>query len=704
MIGEITKLRALTAPRSVALVGASGTAGRLTARPQTFLLKHGFNGDIYPVNPGRSEIMDLPAYARVEDILEPVDHAYILLGTDGVEPALVTCAEAGVPIVSVLADGFAEAGEEGRRRQERLVAIADEAGIMLLGPNSTGVADTRSHFICTSNAAFAADRLPKGRFAALSQSGSMIGTLLSRAAARGLGYATYVSVGNEAQTGVAEVGEILLDDPGIDGFVLFLETIRRPEAFERFAAAAHAAGKPVLAYLVGRSEEGRALSVSHTGALTGGAEALDSFLAANGVLRADVFETLIEAPSAIMTAHRARTAASERPQSVTVVTTTGGGGAMVVDQLGIRGVDVSGGSAEARAGLTAKQIPLGHGKLIDVTMAGTNYETMKAVISTLASDPETGMLLAVIGSSAQFNPELAVKPIVDAVAEAPVGAAPVLALPLPDAPEALLLLGEGGVPAFRAVESCAEAVALALAEPLVTPRASGPLPDEVSRVLAQAPAGVMHEAAAGAIFRALGVDAPEQILLAADAPAPSGVPFAFPVVAKLVSGDLPHKTEAGAVRVGIADAGALALAIAEMRESAARHAPEARIEGVLVQEMKRGLGEALIGLSRDPLVGPVITVAMGGTLAEIYRDAAVRPAPVSPETAAEMIAEVRGFASLRGYRGAPAGDLDALARAVSAVSCLAVEPRVAEAEINPMLVCETGVVLLDALIRIEDPE
>lgn len=691
------RLRALTAPRAVALIGASGTPGRLTARPQTFLQKNGYAGVIHPVNPGRAEIMGLPAHARVEDIGAPVDHAYVLLGTDGVEAAVESCARAGIPAISVLADGFAEAGADGRARQERLVAIADEAGMMLIGPNSTGVADTRSGFICTSNAAFAAERLPTGRFAVLSQSGSVIGTILSRGAARGLGYSTFVSVGNEAQSGVAEIGTLLLEDPGTDGFVLFLETMRRPEAFAAFAAAAHRAGKPILAYLVGKSEEGRALSVSHTGALTGGAAALESFLDANGVRRVDTFETLIEAPAALGAVGRAM---DGRPRAVTVVSTTGGGGAMVVDQLGARGVSVAGCSAEARSALTAKKIPLGHGKLIDVTLAGTNYETMKAVISTLAADPETGLLVAVIGSSAQFNPELAVKPIVDAARAAPEGAAAVMAMPMPDAPEALALLSEGGVPAFRTVESCAEAVAAALAPARLLRAAADPLPAAVMDRLDHAPAGVMNEVDAAEVFRLLGLAGPDQVVLAPDADAPATLPFAYPVVAKLVSADLPHKTDAGAIRIGLADSAALGAAIAEMRATVAVHAPDARIEGVLVQQMRRGLGEALIGVTRDPLVGPVVTVAMGGTLAEIYRDAAVRPAPVSAETAAEMIDAVKGFALLRGYRGAPKGALGSLATAAAAASRLAAHPRVIEAEINPVLVSADGVTLLDALIRL----
>jgi succinyl-CoA synthetase beta subunit len=179
------------------------------------------------------------------------------------------------------------------------------------------------------------------------------------------------------------------------------------------------------------------------------------------------------------------------------------------------------------------------------------------------------------------------------------------------------------------------------------------------------------------------------------------MPFAFPVVAKLVSPDLPHKTDAGAIKVGIADKDELTAAIEEMRASAERYHPGFRLTGILVQELAKGLGEALIGLSRDPVAGPVVTVAMGGVMTEIYRDSAVRPAPVSVEEARKMIREVKGFELMRGFRGRPKGDLEALASAVSALSRLAGHARIEEAEANPVLVGEegAGVVMLDALIR-----
>ena len=689
-------LTALTIPSTVALVGASDDVAKLTARPLVFMQQHGFAGRIYPVNPVRETVQGIKAYKTVTNIPEQVDHAYILVGTDQVIAAVEDCAKARVKVVSVLADGFAEAGPAGQARQARLVEIVREAGILLIGPNSTGVVDTRHGFSCTTNAAFKADKLPTGRLAAISQSGSLIGTLLSRGSARGVHFSTLISVGNEAAAGVGETATILLEDGGIDGFVLFLETIRNPDALADFARKAYAAGKPVVAYMLGKSDEGQALAVSHTGALTGRKEAIQAFLNSIGISVVNQFEALIEAPAAL----RKSPQIEGRPKHVTVLSTTGGGGAMVIDQLSLRGVEIAACSESSRKILAAQDIALGHGKLVDVTLAGTKYDTMKAVVTQLINDPATGTLVVAIGSSAQFNPELAVTPIVDAVAECGSNAAPVFAFPIPHADESIRLLEAGGVPAFRTVESCADTIALVINRQAPETHPAEELPASVTALLDKAGMGILNEVEAGAVFAELGVRGPEHRIFSPDAAIDiSGLHF--PLVAKLVSKDLPHKTEMGALRIGLANAEELAAAIGAMKISVAEKKPDAQLEGILVQEMRQGLGEALIGLTRDPLVGPVVTVAAGGVLTEIYKDSSVRPAPVSIETAREMISEVKAFTILRGYRGKPQGDLEALARAVAAVSGLAIRPDVEEAEINPVLVGPEGegIILLDALIR-----
>lgn len=692
-------LRGLIAPRSVALVGASATVGKLTARPLSFLQAQGYQGKVFPVNPTRPDIMGLTAYPSVSEIPEPVDHAYIMLGTEGAIDALEDCAKAGVSVVSILADGFAEAGHEGQRRQQRLAQIADEAGILLIGPNSTGVVGAHAGFACTTNAAFRVDRIVPGDIAVLSQSGSLIGTILSRGAARGAAFSNFVSVGNEAGAGVGEIGKLMLRDPNTHGFALFMETIRNPDALAAFAAEARTLGKPIVAYMIGRSDEGQALSVSHTGALTGSREAVSAFLRDIGIFQADHFETLIDAPHALTRCKPHPT----RPRTATVVSTTGGGGAMLIDHISAKGIEIAGCSEAARTHLTSQDIPLGSGKLIDVTLAGTKYEVMKEVITTLINDPETGVLLVAIGSSAQFNPELAVQPIIDAVAEADANAAPVMAFPLPHAPESLDMLREGCVPAFHAIEPCVETLSFLLTpDRAVVTAEIAPLPRAVTQMLDQMSSSILDEVTSAEMFEHLGVPKPRQVVLAGDDETIPELDFDFPVVAKLISPDLPHKTDAGAIKVGIPDAQSLPQAIREMKASARAYTPDHRLTGVLIQEMKSGLAEVLIGLTRDPLVGPVITVGMGGVMTEIYRDTAVRPAPVTLETAREMLSEIRGMALLTGFRGKPAGDLDALAQAIANISKLAMYDKISEAEINPLIVGEEGqgVTLLDALVRL----
>ncbi|MBN9084414.1 MAG: hypothetical protein BGP04_12625 [Rhizobiales bacterium 62-17] len=696
---DATLRKALIAPDSVALVGVSGSAGKLTARPLEFLQRSGWQGQIYPVNPTRNEIAGLKAYKRVSDIPGGVDHAYILVNAEPALEALEDCAKAGVKVVSILADGFAESGAEGLERQKRLMQIAEATGILIVGPNSTGVVATTQDFICTTNAAFGARDIAKGRLAVLSQSGSVIGTMLSRGQAHGTGFSVLISTGNEAGAGVGRLGQLLLDDPETDGFILFLETLRDRAELVDFARGAHARGKPIVAYMIGRSAEGQALSVSHTGALTGSARSVSAFLRSIGIREVEAFETLIAAPRTLSRV----TPVPSRPHAVTVVSTTGGGGAMVVDQLALRGVPIAGISETSRASLSAQGIPLGHGKLVDVTLAGARYDAMKAVIATLSADPDTGMLLVVIGSSAQFNPELAVAPIVDARSEAGPNTAPILAFPLPHAPESLAMLDAGGVPAFRSVETCAETIAMLFdAPPKTDTSVDMTLPRSAAKLIDTLGAGIQDEVTSARVMQELGVTAPASVVLDPKMSLPEDIPVPFPVVAKLVSSDLPHKTEAGAIHVGIKDRAELIAAIAAMKTAAQAHRPGYRLAGILVQQMCTGLGEALIGITRDPVAGPMITVAMGGVMTEIYRDSAVRPAPVDLAAARAMIAEVKGFALLSGYRNRPKGDLDALAHAVTAVSRLANSGRIEEAEINPILVRPEGegVVMLDALLHV----
>jgi acyl-CoA synthetase (NDP forming) len=724
-------------------VGASGEAGKNTARPQQFMRRHGWTGTILPINRGRSEIFGEPAYPDLDAAPGHIDHAFVMLPAGQVADALEACGRRRVPVVTIYSDGFAEAGPEGAAAQRALADRARELGVRLLGPNCIGLIDVVGRMPLTVNATLAGDLLPAGRTAVVSQSGSMLGTLLSRGQARGIGFSRLVSVGNEADLGVGEIARMLIDDPHTDVVLLFLETLRDAPVLAQAARAAHARGKAIVAYKLGRSALGAQLAVSHTGAIAGEDAAFDAFFRAHGILRVDLIEALLEIPP-LLTGARPMPARGGAPR-VAVVSTTGGGAAMVVDRLGGLGLQAAVPPASFVAAMAAEGIALRAAPVIDLTLAATPRK-YAAVLRGLLEGDFCDAVLAVAGSSAQFQPALAVEPIV-CVAGERAWDKPLAVFLAPQADASLALLASHGIAAFRTPESCADALAARLN--WQAPRElAAPVPERAARWLAElvtqpsnaasdaraagtalnparpvsgapaampgpntphaasttraphpplTPGRILDEVRSLDFFDALGVPTVARAVLHA---APWTHPLPWPVAAKLVSADLPHKTEAGAVALGIPDKAALAQAVAAMRDSAHACAPAARIDGVLVQPMVRGLAEALLGYRHDVLIGPIVMLGAGGRLAELHRDAAIRVAPVDTATAHSMIDEVKGLAVIRGWRGLPRGDLDALAAAVVAISRLALLPGqpVAEAEVNPLIVGEDGVVAVDGLV------
>jgi acyl-CoA synthetase (NDP forming) len=650
---------ALLAPRRIALIGASADPARIPARAQRYLRRHGFTGALYPVNPRAETVQGEPAYPDLDAIPGEIDFAYILTGSQHVEAAVAACIARAVPAAAILADGFAEAGADGAVRQAALAAQASAGGLRLLGPNSMGIVNVPARTACSVNAVLEVETLPAGRWSLVSQSGSVMGTLLSRAAARGAGFAKLVSMGNEADLTAGELLGLLAEDPDTDAILLFLETIRRPDLFAAGARAAFGAGKPVIAYKLGRSEAGARLAATHTGAMAGSDAAADAFFRAHGIVRVDTIEALLELPPLLL--GRRPLAAPKR--AVRVVTTTGGGGAMVVDRLGIAGIATA--------------------HMLDTTLAGMGRDAVAAALSEARAAPDADLAVAVIGSSAQFRPQDAVSGIV-----ASSGPHPVAAFLVPHAEASLRLLTEAGIAAFRNPEPCADAIRAFL--DWRAPRASADLGDlsTAAGLLAAAD----DEPGARAVFAALGLGDTARAIDPAAPPAD----LAYPVALKAAGPALAHKTEMGAVALNLPDAASLAARGAEMR---ARLGTAAR--SFLAQPMARGVAEAILGYRRDPTVGPVVLLGAGGVLAEVYRDLVLRLAPVGEAEAMEMIQAVKGLAPARGYRGLARGDLPALARAIAAFSRLAALPSVAEAEINPLIVMPEGqgVVMADALLR-----
>ncbi len=694
MIDPKILFASLFEPKRIALIGASADVTKTTSRPQRFLRKHGFAGEILPVNPSRSEILGEKAYKDLDAIQGDIDHAYILLNGAAAASALAACGRRGVKVASILAGGFADAGAAGASLQDELSKVVRESGIRLVGPNSIGTVSTDPPVALTANAAFAVDKLRGGKWAVVSQSGSLIGALLSRADARGIGFSRLISVGNEVDLAVGEIADLLVDDPKTEAILLFMETLRDGERLARAARRAHEAGKPVIAYKLGRSDIGQELAKSHTGAIAGSDATFDAFCRRHGIARVSMFESLIDVP--MLLANRP----SSRGKRVAVATTTGGGAAMVVDNMAMAGLDIADPPQALVDWLKPLGIAAGEGKLIDLTLAGAKPEIVAGTIERLLADDGNDAAIFVVGSSAQFNPELAVEPLLRFAKSAK----PFAVALTPSAEKSLALLTAAGIPAFRHPESCAEAMALCLLRqaPRPLPRAVEPSTNALGALEAGKVSG-FDERRAADLFAALGVPMAKSMAVPdAKRIAAAVGEVGAPVALKILSADIAHKTEAGGVALGLPDGQTAAVVARDMERKVKAHAPRAKLDGFLIQKMERGLAEVILGFRRDPLVGPTVTVGLGGVLAEIYKDASTRLAPVDEAEAREMIAEVKGLATVRGYRNMPMGDVAALARTIAAFSTLAHKAfaQVAEAEINPLLVKreEEGVVAVDGLV------
>jgi acyl-CoA synthetase (NDP forming) len=683
--------QALFAPESIALIGASGDAKKNTSRPQRFLRKHGYTGRIIPVNPGRDEIFGEHAYPDLMAVPGHIDHAFIMVPTDAVAAAVEQCVARKVPVVTIYSDGFAETGEAGRRKQDALLKIARAGGIRLLGPNCIGLYSSKPACALSVNAVLEQLEIKPGPLAIVSQSGSMMGGLLSRGLGRGAGFSKLVSVGNECDLGVGEITDCLVDDPHTGAILLFLETIRDADHLAHAARRAFAAGKPVVVYKLGRSAVGQDLAASHTGALAGADEVADAFFRAHGMVRVETLENLFELPALLV---------GQQPalrHRIAVMTTTGGGAATVVDRLGTLGLDVVPPGEKVIANLARKNIKIPAARLTDLTLAGAKKEIYGAVLNELLASAHCDLVLAVAGSSAQFQPQIAIEPVVEARRHGK----PLAVFLAPHAEASLKLLADAGIAGFRTPESCADAIRAwrDWRAPAAVPAPDAPRLEAAAQLLKTLPGKQINEHDACRVFAALGIAHAETEIITKPEQTTN---LGFPVVAKILSPDIAHKTDAGGVAIDIATPEALEAAVSSILARVRASRPDARIEGVLVQKMERGLAEVILGFRRDPQVGPVVVLGVGGVLAEIYRDIAIRLAPVDIDTARAMVEEVKGLAVIRGYRGLPRGDCAALAQAVAAMSQLALlagRP-VAEAEINPLIVKPEGqgVVAVDGLI------
>ncbi|WP_458094650.1 acetate--CoA ligase family protein [Roseomonas sp. WA12] len=670
----------LLRPRSVAVVGASADPTKMTGRPVAYLRKHGFNGQIYPVNPRAAEIGGMPCFPDIASLPEAPDAAIVLLGPDRAEAAVRDLAARGTAATIVLASGYGESNEEGARRQ---AALKEAAGSMrLLGPNTIGLVNLTDRITLSATGALEVGELPAGNISVVSQSGGILGSMLSRAADRGIGFAKLVSTGNEADLDSTDLIEQLIEDEATRVIATYLEGLRRPERFRQVARRAAELGKPIVVFKVGRSESGARSASSHTGALAGEDRAFDALFRQCGVIRAETFADLLDIPAAL--------AAGRRPQGrrVAILTSTGGAGTLVSDSLGLSGFEVplpDAATAGRIAELTGEADSASRNP-VDVTLAGLKPEIFRGCIDALAESPSYDATVVIVGSSALAQPNLVADAIVECQART---AKPILAYVSPHAPVVTRLLNLQGIPAFTAPESCA--AVLAALQPRPAPAPAAAPPPAPSAALSALPSGPLNEAESKALFARFGLPAGREAV----ATDPAGTEAAAVglgdrVVLKILSREILHKSDLGGVKLGLT-ASELPAAAATMLDRL-RQAGAPQPEGFLVQEMVRGGVEMILGLHRDPQLGPVILLGMGGVTAELLKDTALRLPPLTRADAEGMVAELRTAPLLTGYRGAPPADVPALVDAILAFSAMAeaMGERLLEAEINPLFVLPEG--------------
>ncbi|HZQ62368.1 MAG TPA: acetate--CoA ligase family protein [Casimicrobiaceae bacterium] len=687
----------LLRPRSVAVVGASADPAKTSGRPVAYLLKHGYDGEIYPVNPKVRDIGGLPCYPDIASIPGAPDVAIVLLGANRAHDAVRELAAKGTAAAIVLASGYAETGEEGARRQAQLMQAA--GAMRILGPNTIGLVNLTDNIVLSATGALEMERFPVGAVGIVSQSGGILGSLLSRAAARGIGLSKLVATSNEVDLELSDFVEHLAHDDATRVIALYVEGVRNPRRFRAAATKARDNGKPIVAFKIGRSEAGAKAAVSHTGALAGADRMYDAFFEDLGILRAQTFRDLLDVPAALATRRVLR------GKRVAILTSTGGAGTLVADALGVAGFETPPPEAQTAAALrglqTGSEAVLDRNP-IDVTLAGLQPGLLRSVITTLLASPSYDALIIIVGSSALAMPEL----MADAIREClPTSDKPVMAYVSPHAPDIAALLTARGVAAYAEAESCAAALAgmLAAHRPRRV-RGGAALVTELDASIDDLPHGSLDEAQAKSLFARFGIrSVREQIVSTEEQAREAARDMGGRAVLKVLSRAITHKSDVGGVAIGVAvdDIGER---LTRMTDAVERHTGT-RPQRFLVQEMIAGGFEVILGMRRDPL-GTAILVGMGGITAELFSDTTLRMLPpdsaLAQDDALAMLRALATWPLLDGYRGRPRADVAALADAIVAFARMVSQlgERLIEAEINPLFVLpeDQGVRAADGVV------
>lgn len=684
-------------PRSIAVIGASDDPTRIGGRTLFNIRQGGFEGPVYPINPGRETVQGLAAWPAIGAVEEPVDCAVIALPGELVIDAVEQCAAKGVRALVIFSAGFNEAGDEGVARQARLSEIIARTGMRVIGPNCLGTFNSRNGAWLSFTSLFQ-ERIVGPALGMISQSGGSAAHILKLAQQRGLAVGTFITTGNEADVDFGEGLKALAADPLTSVIVAYIEGVRERSGLIEGLAAARAAGKPVLMLKVGRTSAGAAAAASHTASLAGEDRVYDAIFRSHGVYRAQSTEELLDVATAAL-------ALPKLPNGnrIGVVTISGGMGAQIADAASDAGLVLPAPDAATQARLKALCPPGSPLNPVDITaQLSTDPHLLAASMRTLLETGGYDALLAFFGVYANVPAlsEVFLEDLAALRADYP-DAAMIVSIVCP--PEEAARYAAAGYLAFEEPARAVRALAAlrGFAEAFGRP---APMTPDCAGAAPIAAGTAFNEAAAKALLKQAGIPSPaERVVAEPGEVAEAAATMRLPLVLKIVSADILHKTEVGGVKLGLASPEAAAREAEEMLARVRAALPEARIDGFLLSEMAPVGTELILGTRRDPLFGPLVMVGLGGVTAELFQDVAIRLAPVDAAEAEAMLRELRSWPLLDGWRGTPRADIAGAAQAVCALSILAAANAgsVETIEINPLRVLPAGdgVLALDAVIE-----
>jgi acyl-CoA synthetase (NDP forming) len=676
-------------PCSVAVFGASDSKDKFGGRIMHFLLRHGFAGEILPINPRRDEVLGRRAYPAIAAAPAPPDVAILAVPGASLVPTVREAAAAGVGCCVIISTGFAEAGDAGAARQAELVAIARESGTRLVGPNCMGLIVPHHRLALCSSVVLDTDSLADGVIGLVSQSGALMVSIVDRAAADGIGFRYGVSLGNQVDLEICDFLDYMIAEPRTEALCVYVEGLLDGARFRRSLAAARAAGKPALVVKTGRTQAGVKSARSHTASLAGAWEVFQAVCREEGAVLATDPDDMVRAAH-FLVRHRA-----PRRGGAVILSSSGGGCGIASDRVSELGVPLATLAADTRAQLGELLLPPqadnpvdlgGRKKPEDVEIAGD-------VARILLNDPGVAYGLVILTSMPFFANRTRL------IGEAAVAAdKPVMLALTPgaaaDAPRRVLReLGQfyfdRSEDALRVLALVARHDALRTAPAVSAVRPAG-LPDAGALIL---PEGPLTEGEVKRLLAAYGVRVtPETVAASPEAAAAAAAALAGPVALKAISRRIVHKSDVGAVRLDLASPAAVAEAARAMLADLRSAGLDGGLEGLSIQPMIRGEAEVIVGARRDPHFGAVVVVGLGGIAVELLDDVVLAPAPVSSERAQALIAGLRAAPLLTGARGRPALDVAAVADTVARVSWLAVDlgHRLVDLEINPLIVGRHG--------------